>query len=142
MALITAVDLPRSDGIHFSVAGYREMGRRFAAAGRAVVHGGSLPPTRRATSVAAGPGGTSIRISYDGAVTGGNAALYAVRDAAGAPAVLSVATAGATVALSLDRAVVPPAFVTYGLSTSPSADWVEDAAGVAVPCFLDVPVAP
>ena len=41
-----------------------------------------------------------------------------------------------------DSAIVQAARVSYGTSTLPTAGWVGDEAGVAVPCFADLPVGP
>jgi len=140
VALVTTVDQPLADPIHFSVAGYQEIGRRFADAARELVFGEALHPLT--TLVAARAAGASVAIEHDGPVTGGDPSLFVVQDGLGSLAVTGLAVAGSTVTLTLDRAPAPDAKVTYGTSHDPAAAWVEDPAGVPVPCFADVPIAP
>ena len=44
--------------------------------------------------------------------------------------------------LSLNRPLVQPATVSYGFALTPLAPWIEDLAGVPVPIFVGVSVAP
>lgn len=139
-ALATVVDQPRSDGIHYSVAGYQELGVRLADQARVLVFGHAIDPLAELDEVAAVSGGTAIELRYDAPVSGGVPSLYAVSDDAGTPAVTGVTATGSTVTLQLDRALSTNARVRYGLSTLPAGGWVEDANGVPVPCFADVAV--
>lgn len=141
-ALATAVDLPRPDGIHFNVVGYGVLGRRFALGARRVVFGHGVDPTDDLLAATAGPGGTSVVLSFETPVTGGAASLFRVTDAGGAVAVTSITVIGSTVTLGLARALVAAPVVSYGWSVDPAAPWLEDAAGAAVPVFDAVPVAP
>lgn len=139
--LATTVDQPLADAIHFSVTGYREIGRRFAECALAEHY--ALPVTQAAALVgvrAAAP--DRIEVTYDAPVTGGAPALFVVADAAGAPVVTGVTTLGSTVTLQLDRALSPPATLAYGWLLDPAGPWVKDARGVAVAVFAGVPVAP
>ncbi len=139
-ALSTVVDQPRSDGIHYSVAGYQALGRRLADQARVLLFGHALDPLTELVEAVAVSGGAAIELRYDADVSGGTASLFAVTDDMGAPTVTSVATTGSTVTLQLDRALSTNALVRYGLSTLPNEGWVVDTAGVPVPCFADVAV--
>lgn len=136
------MDQSRSDAIHFDVPGYQAIGSRFALAARALVYGEPLQPLTRPLGASAGAGGTSIEIDFDADVQGGDAALFRVRDAVSAPVVLQATTSAARVTLRLDRALVAPAFASYGFAVDPWAPWVVDRGLVPVPCFRDLPVAP
>ena len=139
-ALITTVDQPLADAIHFNVAGYQAIGRRFADAAHAQLYGGTHDPLTELVS-ATGSGST-ITLTYDANVQGGAAALYAVNDDSGAPGITGLVVSGSTVTLQLDRALDTNATVSYGYSTAYTAGWLTDGAGVPVPCFADVPVGP
>lgn len=140
--LVTAVDLPRSDGIHFNVAGYGTLGRRFATAARRLVFGHAVDATDDLLSAQAGAGGASVVLTFEAPVTGGAPSLFQVSDGGGAVGVTSVATSGSTVTLSLSRALSTAPSVSYGWSVDPAAAWLKDAAGAAVPCFEGVAVLP
>ena len=142
VALVTTVDAPRSDGIHFNVPGYQTIGHRFAQAARALRFGHAIDPLTELVSVAPGTAADRIDLTYDADVSGGDATLYAVTDDAGAATVSSIEVSGAVVTLVLDRALSTNATVQYGRSVLPTANWVVDAAGVPVPCFHEVPVSP
>ncbi len=142
-ALATAVDLPRADAIHFSVAGYRTLGRRFALGARQRVHGHAVDATNDLVAQAVGAGGATVVLTYERPVTGGSAALYRVTDGAGAATVQGVAVSGATVTLTLDRPLGADGRCSYGWSTAPAVPWVLDAAdGIPVPCFDGLVLAP
>jgi hypothetical protein len=53
-ALATAVDLARPDGIHFDVAGYAVLGRRFSLGARRLLFGHAVDPTDDLLSATAG----------------------------------------------------------------------------------------
>lgn len=141
-ALATAVDLVHPDGIHFNVAGYGTLGRRFSLGARRVVFGHAVDPTDDLLSATAGPGGTSVVLQFEAPVTGGAAALFRVTDAGGAVSVDTISVAGATVTLNLGRALLAAPTVSYGWSVDPLAAWLKDPSGVAVPVFDAVPVGP
>ncbi len=135
-ALATAVDLPRADGIHFNVAGYRSLGRRFATGARQKAFGHAVDPTNDLLGVALDLTKTVATLTYERAVTGGAAALYAATDTGGALTVSSVVVAGSTVTLTLNRAVGVTGRLAYGYANVPAAAWVKDAADASpVPCF-------
>ncbi len=139
-ALITTVDQPLADAIHFNVAGYQEIGRRFSDAARSLLHGDTIDPLTELVSVTGS--GSMIALKYDASVQGGAAVLYAVVDDTGTPAITSLSVSGDTVTLQLDRVLDTNASVSYGNSTAYTAAWVTDGAGVPVPCFAGVPVGP
>jgi hypothetical protein len=141
-ALATAVDLARPDGIHFDVAGYGALGRRFALGARRRVFGHAVDPTDDLVAATAGAGGTSVVVQFEAPVTGGAAALFRVNDAGGAVSVSSITVSGATVTLNLGRALAASPTVSYGWSVNPADAWLKDPAGTAVPVFDAVPVGP
>ncbi len=140
--LVPAIDLPRADGIHFSVAGYVTLGRRFATAARRLVFGHGVDERTDLVACEAGVAPATIQCTWERAVTGGEAALFTVSDDAGAVAVTAVATSGATVTLTLARELSTHPVLSYGFSTTPTRTWVRDASGVPVPCFDQVPEMP
>ena len=140
VALVTTVDAPRSDGIHFNVAGYQTIGGRFAAAARVLRFGHDIDPLSELVSVAPGTSADRIDITYDAPVSGGDPTLFSVSDDVGAPGITSVDVIGAVVTLVLDRALGANATVDYGRSVDPTANWVVDGLGVPVPCFDAVAV--
>ena len=140
-AFVTAVDLPRADAIHFSVAGYGTLGRRFATAARALVFGQSVDATDDLVA-ATGAGTAGVALTFQAPLTGGDAALFRVADAGGDVPVTGIAVLGSTATLTLSRALLASPVVSYGWSTSPAAPWLKDAAGAAVPVFDAVPVGP
>ncbi len=119
--LIPAIDLPLADAIHFNVAGYTTLGRRFSTAARRVVFGHAVD---------------------ERTVTGGQASLFTVVDDGGTVPVAAVSTAGATVTLTLGRALSTNPRLSYGFATNPAQPWVRDATGTPVPCFDRLPVTP
>ena len=142
-ALVTAVDFGKADAIHFSVAGYRTMGQRFAQGARQRVFGHAVDPTNDLVSVALAPAGASLTLTYERAVTGGVAAMYRATDAGGALTVTSAVAAGATVTVSFGRAMGASGRLAYGYSNVPTDQWVKDAADSSpVPCFDAVVVTP
>ena len=136
--LAAAVDLPRSDAIHLSVAGYKTLGARLAR--ELAEHAYGLPVDASAQLVSARITGNqrTIELVYDRDVTGGAPALYQVVNGTDAVAVTSVSGVGGVLALSLARRVDPGVRVTYGFSRSPTAAWVKDADGTAVAVFQDL----
>lgn len=136
--LAVTIDQPLADPIHFSVAGYKEIGARFAEA--ALQEGYGLPLDAQAELVSASGTGDRIVLTYDAAVSGGVAASYVVADGAGAPVVTGLAVTGSVVTLQLDRALVAPARVTSCWLHDPAAAWLRDARGKPVACFADVEV--
>lgn len=141
-ALITTVDAPRSDAIHFNVDGYKTIGARFAEAALEGVYGQPVDAVVELTLARVGAIASRIDLVYDAAIGGGAATLYQVSDALGSPTVLAVSANSSTITLALDRDIVLPATVTYGYATDPAAPWVKDNRGTAVACFRDVPVSP
>lgn len=141
--LATAVDLPRADGIHFSVAGYRTLGARFAVEAQRLRFGATQGAAPRLTAVSASVGASAIVLTYDGVVTGGAPALFAATDAQGALAIDAVTAIGTQVTLTLARPLAGGATLRYGLSVSPTAAWLKrlsDAAPAA--CFAALPLTP
>lgn len=140
-ALIPTVDEPRADGIHFNVAGYRDIGRRFGEAARELILGEAFDASP--ALLEARPGlGASVDVVWDAAVSGGAPELFRVRDAGGPLVVLAVTSSGDQLRLDLDRAPGADAFLSYGYSVDPGASWVVDAGGDAVAVFRDLPVSP
>ena len=142
-ALATAVDLGRADSIHFNVAGYRALGRRFATGARQRVFGHAVDPTNDLVSVSLDVTRTVASLTYERPVTGGAAALYAPTDAGGALTTTSVVATGATVTLTFNRAVGVAGRLAYGYANVPTAAWVRDAVDASpVPCFDALVLAP
>ncbi len=141
-ALATAVDLARPDGIHFNVAGYAVLGRRFSLGARRLVFGHAVDPTDDLLAATAGLGGTSVVLQFEAPVSGGAAALFRVTDAGGAVSVDTISVAGSTVTLNLGRALGAFPTVSYGWSVDPAAAWLKDPTGAAVPVFDAVSVGP
>ena len=142
-ALVTAVDLAKADSIHFSVAGYRTMGQRFALGARQRVFGHAVDPTNDLLSVALAPAGTSVTLNYERAVAGGGAALYRATDVGGALTVTTVVVSGATVTVSFNRAMGAAGRLAYGYSNVFTDPWVKDFADASpVPCFDALVVTP
>ena len=81
-------------------------------------------------------------LQFEAPVTGGAAALFRVTDAGGAVSVDAISVAGATVTLTLGRALLAAPTVSYGWSVDPAAAWLKDPSGAAVPVFDAVPVGP
>jgi hypothetical protein len=79
---------------------------------------------------------------YDGDVVGGVESMFRAYDGTIPRSVKSLSVVGNVVTLTLDRRITGTATVSYGFSTSPESDWVRDTAGIAVPCFGQVPVTP
>ncbi len=136
-ALVTCHDLEREDSLHFDVAGYQAVGQRLAAQAEALVFGDASDPITALERVSVG-GARSLVLEYDANVSGGQPSLFEVVDAAGVNAVLGTSASGATVTLDLERDLVGMAQVRYGMSVTPSVDWVRCANGVPVPAFADV----
>ena len=65
--------------------------------------------------------GMAVELDLDGNVAGGAPGLFRVNDAGGQPNVTAVAITGSAVTLTLDRALVLPATVSYGWSIDPAA---------------------
>jgi hypothetical protein len=141
-ALATVHDQARSDGIHYTVAAYQELGARLAEQARVLVFGEALDPLAELTAAVATNAGADIELRYDAAVSGGQASLFEVVDAGGPNPVLGVTSAGSTITVQLTRVLSGSATVRYGMSTGPAVAWVVDAGGVAVPAFAAVAVTP
>ena len=142
ISLAVTIDQPLADPIHFSTAGYRAIGTRFAEAALEELHGLPLDSRAELVSARVAAGGSAIELTYDADVSGGVAGAYVVADAAGTPAVLLASASGRVVELLLDRPLAAPATVGYGFLRDPAAAWVRDARGRPVACFADVVVAP
>ena len=134
-ALVTTVDAPRSDAIHFNVVGYQTIGERFANAVHALKFGSSGDPLTELVSVGPGSDATRIDLTYDANITGGAPTLFSVTDDTGTATVTSVTISGAVVTLVLDRALGTNAVLDYGRAVDPTAAWLLDVNGVPVPCF-------
>ncbi len=142
-ALLTAVDLPLADPIHFSVAGYRTMGARFAQAAQRRVFDATTEAYPRLLSASGPVGGAQVVLTYDGGVAGGDPALFSLADASGPAAVSSVNATGSTVTLTLARPLDVGAALTYGLSTNPAAAWVKRVSdGAPAACLSALALAP
>lgn len=141
-SLAVTIDQPLADPIHFSVAGYREMGARFAAAALEEHHGFPADPVPELLSARATGGADRIELAYPADMSGGVAGAFAVADAAGPVAVLAVSCLGPVVTLQLERPLQPPATVGYGFLRDPAAAWLRDARGKPAACFAEVPVEP
>ncbi len=140
VALVPTVDAPRSDAIHFNVAGYKLIGQRFAEAARVLRFGHSIDPLVELVSAAPGATANAIDLTYDANVSGGDASLYSVTDDSGAATVTSIQTSGSVITLTLDRAMDTNATLDYGRAVTPTAAWVLDGNGTPVPCFDAVSV--
>jgi len=142
-ALVTTIDLPRGDTVHFTTPGYKTLGARFAAAPRRLIYGHPVTQLLHLVLARMKAGSTTaIELIYDGNVTGGASALFVVTDGGGAPSVTSVTTSGPTVTVNLSRSIQGTAFVFYGFSNVPGDPWVKDTQGTPVACFQNVAVAP
>lgn len=139
-ALVTTVDQTRSDAIHFSVAGYQQIGVRFADAMRVLQFGHAIDPLAELVTVAPGAASDEIVLTYDAPVSGGATHLYAATDDTGALTVTAIQVSGSSVTLTVDRALDTGATLTYGRSVDPLDTWVVDANGIPVPCFDKVSV--
>ena len=143
VALVTAVDQPLADVIHLNVDGYKVVGSRCGLAAREMILGEPVDALNDLSGARSAGLGDRIDITFErDVVGGGDASLYRVADASGAPTVTSVTSTGSVVTLSLNRPLVQPATVSYGFALTPLAPWIEDLAGVPVPIFAGVSVAP
>jgi hypothetical protein len=128
------VDQPRSDGVHLSVLGYREVGRRLAAAVVDEFYG--VPQSLGPQRVSIGFDGSTrlIAIDYDKPLSGGDAGLYRVEDQTGVVDVSSVKVSGTRVTIRLRQNASGPTTVSYGFADSPAAPWLvgADGAGAAL----------
>ena len=140
VALVTTVDAPRSDAIHFNVPGYKLIGRRFAESARVLRHGHVIDPLVELVSATPGATVDTIDLTYDAPVTGGDASLFSVSDDSGAATVTAIQANGSVITLTLDRALDSSATVDYGRAVTPAAAWVVDSNGTPVPCFHAVAV--
>ncbi len=141
-ALATVHDQARSDGIHYTVAAYQELGARMADQARVLVFGEAIDPLAELTTAVAVNAGADIELRYDAPVSGGQASLFEVVDAGGVNPIVGVSAAGSTITLQLTRVLSGAATVRYGMSTGPAVAWVVDANGVTVPAFAAVNVSP
>ncbi len=139
-ALVTTIDAPRADGIHFNVPGYQTIGARFAAAARVLRFGHAIDPLAELASASVGVSDDRVELTYDASVFGGAASLFTVRDDTGPVGVSSVEVDGSVVTLVLDRDLGSNPVVDYGRAVIPTASWIVDAAGVPVPCFHALPI--
>ena len=138
--LSAAVDLPRSDGIHLNVDGYKRIGARLAAEFREHHYGEPIDASAKLLQARSADSGGSVELVYDAEVQGGASFLYQVQDSSGMRTVQSISLSGNIVTLNIQGRLRPDAFVTYGLSRDPNASWLKDLKGTAVPCFLMVPI--
>jgi len=141
--VVALVDQPRSDTIHLNVPGYKEAGRRLAAA----VLGGPYAMPRvlgpQLSAISFDGGTDRIAIDYDKDVTGGGASLYRVENQNGTVGISSVTVSGSRVSIQLQQPASGDTTVSYGFADTPSAPWVlgTDGAGAAL-AFWRVAVAP
>lgn len=140
--LSAAVDLPRSDTIHLNVDGYKTLGARLAKEMREHLYGEAVDASAKLLRARVVSNGGAIELEYDAPVAGGAATLYQVKDSSGVRPVAGVSTSGTVVTVDVQGNLKSGATITYGYQRTPGAAWVKDAAGTAVACFLDVPVAP
>jgi len=135
-ALAPAVDLSKADTIHFDVAGYRTMGRRFATGARRLVFGEPVDPTNDLLTATVVTGGAGVELRYERPVSGGRAGLYRATDATGTVAILDAAVTGDRVTLTFDRSLGAGARLAYGYSSLFADTWLVDAVdGTPVPLF-------
>lgn len=139
-AVVALVDLPRSDPYHLGNGGIKEAGARLARAVLAGSYGQpqKLGPALR--SAALGGARDSIELTYDKAMSGGDAALFRARDDSGALGIASVTAAADKITVKLRRAVQGTALLSYGYSNDPAAKWLvgADGSGAAL-VFQDLP---
>jgi hypothetical protein len=141
--LAVPIDLPRSDSIHLSVAGYKTLGVRLAREFLQHSYGQPIDASARLTKATiVGVDGRTIELTYDAPVTGGAGALYQVVDGASTITVTSTSAAGNIVSLNLPVRANPGSVVTYGFSKLPTAAWVKDAAGTPVAIFQNYATTP
>ena len=141
--LAVPIDLPRSDSIHLTVAGYKTLGVRLAREFLQHAYSQSIDASARLTKATiVGANGRTIELTYDAPVTGGAAALYQVADGASTITVTAVSASGNVVSLSLPFTAHPGSVVTYGLSKLPTAAWVKDAQGTPVAIFQNYATTP
>jgi hypothetical protein len=141
-AIVTTLDCPRADNIHFNVAGYKTIGVRFSEAARELLYGDPLDASLRLVEARAAGNGREIELVYDGPVVGGALGLYRVHQGATPVDVTSFEAAGSVVTLGIRARVDAATTVSYGYSKQPSAAWLEDLRGTPVPAFERVPVTP
>jgi hypothetical protein len=130
--VVSLLDVP-NDGIHLTVDGYKEAGRRLGLAPpRGSYAVGSWAGPRLVGICLSLSGNDRIDIAYDKNVTGGDPALYRVVDAGTPIAVTSVTASGGTVTLQLAQPInaaggccgSTAATVSYGYGTSAALPWV------------------
>ena len=139
-ALVGTLDLPNDpfEGglVHFTVVGYKEMGRRLGrhVARRAYALPAPVGPTLEAVEFPR-EGGTierdRITVRYDQLVASGDPSLYRVEDATGQLAITGLAVAGSVVELALAAPATGTTVLSYGLSADRGASWIRspDAPG-------------
>lgn len=140
VAVIPTSDQPRSDTIHFSVEGYKNIGLRFAEAAREMILGEPLDASLRIVNARRIGNNRSLEIEFDGDVTGADAGLFRVREAGIPVGIRSLSISGNIVTLALDARLDQVATVSYGYSIAPNRDWLLDLRGVPVPHFREFPV--
>ena len=93
------MDEPRRDTVHFTVAGYQDVGRRFADAARELIYLEPIDARPALVEARAAALGGELEIELDAPVSGGETALFRVRDVSGNNAVTQVSVVGNVVTL-------------------------------------------
>lgn len=140
VAVIPTADQPRSDTIHFSVAGYKTIGARFAEAAREMVLGEAMDASLRVVAARRIGNRRSMEIEFDGDVTGGEAGLFRVRHEGAGVEIRQISAAGQVVTLTLGDRLDGAATVSYGYAVSPDRTFLVDTRGTPVPHFREFPV--
>ncbi|GAB4223740.1 MAG: hypothetical protein Kow0062_24430 [Acidobacteriota bacterium] len=140
--VVALVDLPRNDSIHLNVEGYKEAGRRLAAAVLDELYGVPQPRAPRLLSVDYGTGQPNrVVLTYDQDVTGGATQLYRFADDGGPVTIVGITVSGPTVTLDLQRSAAANGRLSYGYGRAPQAAWILSAAGTgAALAFQNLPV--
>ncbi|MEO0973078.1 MAG: sialate O-acetylesterase [Pseudomonadota bacterium] len=135
-ALVTAIDQPTWDTIHFTVAGYKAIGSRFALAARELVYGQAVDSLTELQEITLADDGATVLLHYDAPVNAGEARLYSVTDDAGRIAIGDTAATDQVITLGLSRPVEGELReVLYGRSVLFNRRWATDTAGIALPAF-------
>ncbi len=142
--VVGLVDLSRSDTIHLDVPGYKEAGRRLAAAVLDELYGIAQPRAPRLVSLTYGAGQRNrVVLTYDQDVIGGASVLYRFADDGGPATIVGISVDGPTITLDLQRSAGTNGRLSYGYGRTPGAPWVIGASGTgAALAFKNRPVGP
>ena len=141
-ALVTTVDQPRNDYIHFTVDGYKVVGSRFALSAEELIFAKPVDSLTELVDAHSSADGKSVTVYFDAPVKRGKLVLFRVSDVVGDVPQRRLTVLGNTAKISLRRKLGGSPRVSYGYSTDPAQLWLTDLSGTPVPCFTDVPVLP